>query len=291
MALPDIDSLWDYSDPEVSEGRFLEHLAPAEEAGDPVYLGVLLTQLARSQGLQRKFDQAWSTLDGAERVIGDNGGIPHVRLLLERGRVKNSSGDQDAARPYFLKAFEMANSAGSDFFAVDAAHMMGIIEPGEKGIEWNNEALKIAETSIDEKTRRWRGPLYNNTGWTLHDMGEYERALDLFERNVEWHQSIGSGEPLRIAKWSVARVMRSLGRWQEALARQHELREEMERLGLANDGYVSEEIGELLLALGREDEATPWFAKAHQVLSNDLWLQAKEKERLERLARLGGLQG
>jgi hypothetical protein len=64
------------------------------------------------------------------------------------------------------------------------------------------------------------------------------------------------------------------------------LLEEHERAG-TSDGYVREEIGECLLALGREAEARPHFARAWSLLSRNPWLAASEPARLERLRTLG----
>ncbi|MBT4141251.1 MAG: hypothetical protein HOE48_25300, partial [Candidatus Latescibacteria bacterium] len=56
--LPDFDALWDYHNPENTEQLFLEILPVAQNDGDDDYLAQLLTQVARTQGLQRKFDVA-----------------------------------------------------------------------------------------------------------------------------------------------------------------------------------------------------------------------------------------
>ena len=53
------------------------------------------------------------------------------------------------------------------------------------------------------------------------------------------------------------------------------------------DGYVFEEIAECLLILGRAAESQPYFAQAYALLSQDIWLVAQEKERLEHLKQLG----
>jgi hypothetical protein len=73
----------------------------------------------------------------------------------------------------------------------------------------------------------------------------------------------------------------------EALAIQQSLRSERERLDKP-DGYVYEELGECLWAMGRKDDARPWFGKAHAVLAKDPWLQRDEAARLARLERLAG---
>ena len=69
-----------------------------------------------------------------------------------------------------------------------------------------------------------------------------------------------------------------------ALAEQEALRVELEALGEA-DGYVFEELGECLLALGRDEEARPHFGRAAELLAGDPSL-AGEAERLERLRSL-----
>jgi hypothetical protein len=53
------------------------------------------------------------------------------------------------------------------------------------------------------------------------------------------------------------------------------------------DGYVFEEIGECLLALGRRDEARPFCARAHALLSKRVERDGLAAERLQRLKALG----
>jgi hypothetical protein len=64
-----------------------------------------------------------------------------------------------------------------------------------------------------------------------------------------------------------------------------ELKQEFEALG-EKDGYVFEEIGECLFALGRAQEACPFFAEAYEILSMDPSLAGQEPERLARLKSL-----
>ena len=52
-------------------------------------------------------------------------------------------------------------------------------------------------------------------------------------------------------------------------------------------GYSYEEAGECLLALGREEEARPYFARAYEELSEDPWFPPDETARLERMKQLG----
>jgi tetratricopeptide (TPR) repeat protein len=251
------------------------------------YLAQLMTQIARTQGLQMKFDDAHGTLDRVEAMLTDDLVVARIRYLLERGRVYNSAGRPDSARPLFMEAWDTGLQAGEDFYAVDAAHMMAIIEPAEGQLVWAGKAMEVAERSTDERAKRWLGSLYNNTGWTYHDMEDYEKALELFEKALAWNREHGSEEGVRIARWTVARAHRSLGRVEDALAAQLELESEIREKGLDADGYVFEEIAECLLLLEREDEAKPYFARAYEQLSKDRWLVANQADRLDRLKELG----
>jgi len=286
----DIAELWDFDRPDVSEERFRAALVAAT-GSDAL---VLRTQLARALGLRRRFEEAAAELD----AVPDNGD-PLVRTYreLERGRVLNSGGDPDGARAHFLTALAEAEAAGLDHLAADAAHMMAIVEPGEAQLPWAERALAIASASADPRARRWIGSVSHNLGWTLHGLGRHEEALAVWRRALtfreeqfreeqsreeQFREEHGDAGALHIAQWTVARGLRSLGRYEEALAIQRDLAGRVD-----SDGYVREELGELLLALGRPDEARPHFAAAYAMLSQDEWLAADEPDRLARLAALG----
>lgn len=280
----DFDALWDYSQPGETEARFRALLPAAEAAGAADYLAQLLTQLARTLGLQRQLAAAHEVLDRAKGMVS-SGTVAYARYLLERGRCFNSAGDKTAARPLFLAAYEEAAALRADFYTVDALHMLAIVDPPDQQIGWNEQALALAAQSDDPKARRWAGSLTNNLGWTYHGLGEYERALALFEQALAFRQEQGDAELIRVAQWCVARTLRSLGRVVEALAQQQALEAVYEGLGRP-DGYVFEELGECLLLLGCGDEARPYLGRAYGVLSQDGWLVANEGARLERLKQL-----
>jgi tetratricopeptide (TPR) repeat protein len=285
VAPVDFDALWDYQDPAKTESQFRALLPLARQANDAGYLAVLLTQIARCQGLQRHFELAHATLDEVKALLPSATHRAHVRYLLERGRVFNTSGETDPARDNFRAAWHLAVEHGEDGFAVDAAHMMAIVEPGAAGLDWNLAALELSERSADPSARKWKGSLLNNIGWTYHELGRYQEALDTFQSGLAWQQSAGKVREARIAAWTVARALRSLDRTQEALAIQQDNLSRVKESG-DPDGFVEEEIAECLLALGRTDEARPHFARAHEVLSKDPWLSTDEPDRLERLNNL-----
>jgi tetratricopeptide (TPR) repeat protein len=280
----DFDSLWDYNQPDRTEMRFREILLQIPE-NVPAFLE-LLTQIARAQGLQRKFDHAHQTLNQVERRLGNIPSRPRVRYLLERGRVFNTAGDPERARPLFEQAFEMASQLSEDFYAVDALHMLAIIAPPDQSLKLNLRAIQCAEDSRNEQARHWLGSLYNNTGWSLHNLGEHAQALEMFEKAEAWRRSKGNAADIRVAIWCVARALRSLNRLEEALSRQMDLKKEFEIVG-ETDGYVLEEIGECLLAMEQPEQAKKYFAEAHNILSQDAFLSEHEPERLVRLKTLG----
>jgi len=280
----DFDSIWDYSNPQKTEDRFCEILLQIPDS-EPAFLE-LLTQIARAQGLQRKFNKAHQTLDQVEKRLGKVASREKVRYLLERGRVLNTSGKPDEARPCFEQALDIATKIGEDFYAVDALHMLAIVAPPASSLDLNLRAIQLAESSGQEKAHGWLGSLYNNTGWSLHDLGDYESALEIFQKAEAFFRSQGREPQTRIAVWTVARCLRSLNRIEEALGIQMKLKEEYEFAG-GTDGYVFEEIGECLLALSRADEAKPYFVHAYDELSKDEYLAEHEPERLKRLKELG----
>lgn len=283
--LHDFDSLWDYSHPDQTETKFLE-LMPQFPEDDPARLE-LLTQIARTQGLQREFNDAHLTLDQVENQLSIESSRARVRYLLERGRVFNSSKHPEEARPFFEQALTMAQELKEDFYAVDAAHMLAIVADPASSLSWNLRAIQMAESSADEKARGWLGSLYNNTGWSYHDMGDFESALRIFEKAESYFGEVRREDRLRIAKWTVARCLRSMSRIDEALSKQMALKAEFDEIG-GSDGYVDEEIGECLLLLKRESEAKPYFAKAYELLSQDEWMMANEHDRMKRMKELDG---
>jgi tetratricopeptide (TPR) repeat protein len=287
--LPDFDILWDYGDPKGTEEKFRAILNDVNPSKDLLYSLELKTQIARTLGLQRKFDEAHALLDTIEGPVSDTASRARIRYLLERGRVFNSSGKGDASKPFFLKAIDSAEEAGEENLAVDAVHMMGIVDTPEAGLEWNMKAIAMAEAATEEKARRWLGSLYNNTGWSYHELEEYDKALELFEKALEYETEIGRDKRIRIARWTVGRCYRSLGRIDEALEIHRALLKEYDFLD-GTDGYVLEELGECLLLEGEDEEAKSWFAKAYEELSKDPWLAANEKDRLERMKQLGGVE-
>lgn len=282
----EFDKLWNFGKPAETEAKFREVLKQYETDSDLDYILQLKTQIARTQGLQRKFDEAHATLDEVKVILLDDTPVSEIRYNLERGRVYNSSKQKAEALPYFLKAFALAVASKEDNLAVDAAHMVAIAEvDSEKQMQWNLTALDLAESSKDEKARNWLGSLYNNIGWTYHDTKKFELALDIFKKALALREAKGEAGSIRIAKWCIARTYRSLNNLDEAVKIQKALEHEFSQ-GPQQDGYVFEELGELYLALNQKTESQKYFGLAYDFLSKDEWFKANEAARLARIQEL-----
>lgn len=286
--LPNFDRMWDYGKPAETEQRFRKVLPHAEAAGDLDYLLQLKTQIARTYGLRKRFEEAHALLDTVEPELNAETRVARIRYLLERGRAFNSSGKKMKAKTLFLEAYEFGRKEKLDFYTIDAAHMMGIVEEPAQQVGWTEKALAIAEATEDKRAQGWLGALYNNLGWTYFDLKDYDKALEIHRSGWAWRKKIDpKAKPTRIAKWAVARQLRALGRYDEALKLQTELLEEWKAAG-EEGGFVYEEMGELLLVKGKETEATSYFAKAWPLLEKMDWLKEEDPERYARLRKLAG---
>jgi tetratricopeptide (TPR) repeat protein len=207
--MPDrLRPLWDFDDLDGSERGFREQLGR-----EPTATGraEVLTQLARVEALRGNFQACNRLLDEAEPLAGSDPRA-NVRLELERGRMYRSSGDVEAAYPLFQSSFRRAVEAGDRFLAGDAAHMCAIATDDRKlQGEWTRRG-------IDEGDPYWAGPLLNNLGWSYFEDGDYERALELFQRSLEARERDPENTaPIAWAQYAIGQTLRLLGRAGEAV--------------------------------------------------------------------------
>lgn len=281
----DIDSFWEYSDPATSEIRFRAALVSAtrDERLE------LLTQIARTHSLRGQYAEAHAILEEVEPQLAQAGPRPQIRYGLERGRTFNSNGEKEPARAQFLRAWQRALEVNEAGLAVDAAHMLAIAYSGAPECQaWYQRGLTLARASTDPKARGLLPALLNNAAWDLHEAGRFAEALPVFEQALAAWTASQRPKQIQIARWSVARCLRSVGRYAEALAQQQALEAEHRAAG-TSDGYVFEEIAENLAALERVQEAQPYARLAVDELSQDDWFVKHEALRLARLRALASI--
>ncbi len=200
--------VWDFNDLGASRQRFRELLESEEaDAGR----AEVLTQLARVEGLEDGFEEGDRLLDEAASLAGDDPTVK-ARLDLERGRLRRSAGDPESALPMFERSFETALAIPHEFIAVDAAHMAAIAAPDqETRLAWADRGIELAKSSGDPDVVGWLGSLYNNVGWDYFDAGEYDIALDWFERAlVERERRPDETERIQLAVEAVEEARRML---------------------------------------------------------------------------------
>ena len=187
---------WDFDDLDASERRFRALRAEA------------LTQLARVEGLRGDFAAGERLLD----EVTEEEPRVRIRVDLERGRLRRSAGDREAALPLFERAYAAAVEAGEDWLAGDAAHMCALAAADREGfVAWTNRGLELADRS--DAAAYWAGPLLNNLGWEHFDAGEHEQALQAFARALEVRlRDPENTAAIEHAREAVAEAERALGR-------------------------------------------------------------------------------
>ncbi|WP_395689351.1 hypothetical protein [Caenimonas koreensis] len=256
----DLNALWDFRNPDVSEQRFRAAMSTA--TGDDAL--ILQTQIARTYGLRKDFDRARQLLDSIAAQMAMAGPEARARYQLELGRAWISAAHppqlqtteaRDKARTAYERVVEIAMPAGLEQLAIDAYHMLAFVdtEPLQQ-IAWNNKGLAIALASKQPNARAWEASLRNNTGNELHRLGRDEEALVEFRKALALRQQGNNAYMTHVAHWMVAMTLRSLGRLDEALAIQ--LRLEQERQAANEpDEYVFEELEAIYRAKGDEARA------------------------------------
>ena len=237
-----LDRLWDFADPEASAERF-RGLAN-DESETAHTRAVMQTQLARALGLLGRGDEALAVLEQVAALPADDEPAAfaaelRARVAIERGRLAATDGRPADAVPELTRGVREAAVAGSTFLVLDALHLLALNDVGHEE-EWATEGFDVLDGTRDPRLRRWGVALHNNLGWTLHDSGRLTGALMQFEEAARAAEAYGTAQQRHVAKWSVARCLRSLGRTDEALELQRALAAER-----PDDPYVQAELAAL----------------------------------------------
>jgi tetratricopeptide (TPR) repeat protein len=166
----------------------------------------LATQLGRAIGLQGRFEEADALLDS---IDGEDEPTIGIRIILERGRILNSSGHPAMAVPLFEQAAELGDHLGEEFLAVDALHMLAIADADHAEL-WTRSALEYASTAHDPNTRRWMVALHNNLGWALHGAGRFAEALVEFQLAEQWADRVGTPAQQQYARDAIVECEHAL---------------------------------------------------------------------------------
>ncbi len=260
----DVDALWDFSSPALSEQRFRAALASA----DPNDALILQTQIARTYGLRGDFVKAKGILQDLEPRLASASPEAQARHALELGRsFASATHPPDSQTPHALErarsaytsAIQISKKHQLDDLAIDALHMLAFVDtaPADQ-LRWGREALAIAEASSQPAARKWEGSIRNNIGYALHQLGRYDDALAEFRRAVAVREAGSNPQRTRVAYWMVAWTLRALKRVDEALDIQLRLEREGDAAD-APDPYVFEEL-EILYRLKQDETRAAHYA-------------------------------
>jgi tetratricopeptide (TPR) repeat protein len=262
----DVSKLWDFNHPELSEQRFRAALLTAS-ADDAL---ILQTQIARTYGIRRDFAQAQQILTDIEPQIQSASVEAQVRYYLELGRTYSSATHppesqtpeaQELARSAYRRAFELAQAGQLDYLAIDALHMLAVVDTApEEQLEWNRKAITLMQDSSQPDAKKWAGSLHNNSGYALYLLGRYEDALLEFKLALAARGREGDAQKIRIAWWMIAWTLRALERLNEALEIQLRLEKECDEAG-EPDPYVFEELELLYQSLDNREKAEFYAAR------------------------------
>jgi tetratricopeptide (TPR) repeat protein len=277
--------LWDFDDLDASERRFRAQL---ETETSSEGRAEVLSQLARVQGLRGEFGKGDRLLVEAE-ALNASSAAARTRLQLERGRLRRSSGDAQAALPLFESAFSIAREGGEEYLAGDAAHMAALAAPDREGmLSWTNRGIELAEGATDPEAAYWLGPLLNNLGWEYFQREEYGAALDAFERALTARErNPEQRTEIEIARYAVGKTLRALGRAGDAAPLLEEAVAWAEAAGRP-DGWFHEELAEDYAALGRDEDAREQARLALPLLLEADPAFSADADRFARLRTLAG---
>ncbi|MEX2546574.1 MAG: tetratricopeptide repeat protein [Chloroflexota bacterium] len=90
--------------------------------------------------------------------------------------------------------------------------MVAIVAGPEEHVSLHQQALSLAGAASDPRARDWRASVLNNLGWSYFDLGEHEDALGVFEEAVGERERMGKAREIGVARWSVGRTLRAVGR-------------------------------------------------------------------------------
>lgn len=266
----DLASLWDFSNPQISEQRFRAELATS--TGDDTL--ILTTQIARTYGLRKDFSHAQSVLAEIEPKIAAAGAEARVRFALEYGRTissttHSSETQTDAtkalARTRYEAALAIAREARLDALAIDAIHMLAFVDTSpDDQLKWAHTALAVVDASDQPAAKNWEASIRNNLGYALHELGRYDEALVQFQQALAIRERGTNAEAARTAHWMVAWTLRAVKRNDEALAIQLRLEREGDS-AKQPDPYVFEELEILYREKGDAARAMHYAARREEV--------------------------
>jgi CHAT domain-containing protein len=170
------------------EGRNKESLALLQQDLPPSLQSsdtTIWRRLTRASALTNlsDFQAAAASLAEADNLARAN----HPELLgyvaLRKGTLADFRGELEAASTQYRASLKAARDQKDSYLEASALGSLGLLET-EQGrydaaVDWNRDALRVAEVA---GARSLAAKIQLNTGWSYFELGDYERALALFQQ-------------------------------------------------------------------------------------------------------------
>jgi CHAT domain-containing protein len=138
------------------------------------------------------FAKAEAELTQAETLA--NAGHPELlgEVSLRKGTLADLAGDRQSAISLYRQALESARVYNDSYLEASALGNLGMVsmeqEHFDESINWDSQTLRVSETVGD---RRSVAKTLVNMSWGYVEMGDYERALDMFQQAEESSRKTG----------------------------------------------------------------------------------------------------
>ncbi|MBP6869754.1 tetratricopeptide repeat protein [Candidatus Babeliales bacterium] len=287
--------------PVIIEKKLQELSAQAKKLpSNSIYLQ-MQSQMALMQAIQKKFEQAHTTLDKAQAQLTITDHIAAARIMLERGRIFQQSGNIAQAAQYFNESYRISTLHNLDYHTINAAHMIATIAPTlHEKISWNELAISLALQTQDKKATQWLAPLHNNLGKNYFDAQDYEKSLQNYQKALILFQKKPqhATSNLLFARWTIARCMRALHQLDQAFILQQSLLNEIKDLELSKQhempqeffllirGWIYEELAEIYDNQNNLEASKKYAQQALTDLTGNEMFTKTSPERIERLKSL-----
>jgi tetratricopeptide (TPR) repeat protein len=205
--------LWDFDDLGLSGEQFKAQVEIEESNAGRAEV---MTQIARIAGLRGDFESGDALLDEAGELAADDE-VARARIDLERGPLRRSSGDPEAALPLFESAFASALDARQHFIAADAAHMAALAAPGRNGfVAWTRRGIDLAKTR--------KAPGTGSAPCSTTSAGSTSRLVTWSSRSTPFERALAArltnpenSSAIALAGYGVGKTTRMLGRADDAI--------------------------------------------------------------------------
>ena len=262
----DIQGLWDFEQPALSEARFRAALADAS-AEERL---ILQTQIARSYVLRGDLARAMGILESMADEIVAAGVEAQVRYELERGRAQASPTHPPEtltwralaeARQAFERAFRRAKAAERDALAIEALHGWAFTETDpQRQLDLEQDALRFIEHSSQETAQRWGCAIRIGIAQALIKLQRQDEAIAELQAAALIGERLGATPCPHHARWLLGWIYRMMGRVHDALELQLRLEQAVSSPYLRR--AVFDELERLYRALSDDEQAHRYRAKA-----------------------------